>query len=249
MSLGLIDKYLSKEDSFTLLRLIDQSLKSKTYSDLHELLTQVQALIGCEAATCVLDIEERCCFSLQIGRGEAPPWLGLYFLKKMRAIFSNMMEDMLHHKFLGELLKTSVSPDEFISFWEKSFHVKSPSPRCVCLTLKEESMFCFFGKSVNCYKRASAILNTIFPHICTLFIRIYTLNNSGDQPVKKSIFSPREKEVLQWLKTGKSTWEIAMLLGISERTVKFHVSNIFLKLGAVSRTQAVAMAIEGGLID
>ncbi len=60
--------------------------------------------------------------------------------------------------------------------------------------------------------------------------------------------SKREKEVLTWSKRGKSSWEISAILNISERTVNFHVNNIMQKLNAVSRTQAVAVAIERGLI-
>ena len=69
-------------------------------------------------------------------------------------------------------------------------------------------------------------------------------------PEKKYvILSPREIEVLQWLKVGKSSWDISEILHISERTVNFHIRNIMQKLDAVNRTQAVAVAIEKGLID
>ncbi|GBE03501.1 MAG TPA: response regulator [Nitrospirae bacterium] len=60
--------------------------------------------------------------------------------------------------------------------------------------------------------------------------------------------SMREKEVLKWLKIGKSSWDISIILGISERTVNFHVTNIMSKLDAMTRTQAVAISIEKGLI-
>lgn len=56
----------------------------------------------------------------------------------------------------------------------------------------------------------------------------------------------REREVLRLL--GESNKEIAAALGISERTVKFHVTSIFNKLGADSRAQAVAIAAERRLI-
>jgi DNA-binding CsgD family transcriptional regulator len=59
----------------------------------------------------------------------------------------------------------------------------------------------------------------------------------------------REKEVLQWVRQGKSNWEIAAILGISERTVKYHVSGILNKLDVVTRAQAVAVALELGLIE
>jgi two-component system response regulator FixJ len=61
--------------------------------------------------------------------------------------------------------------------------------------------------------------------------------------------SLREKEVLNWLKKGKSSWEISTILNIGESTVNFHITNIMQKLNAVSRTQAVAIAVEQGLIN
>ena len=60
--------------------------------------------------------------------------------------------------------------------------------------------------------------------------------------------SPREIIVLLWMKEGKTNWEIAKILGLSERTVRFHVGRIFEKLDVTSRTQAVARALGIGLI-
>jgi carbon-monoxide dehydrogenase medium subunit len=60
-------------------------------------------------------------------------------------------------------------------------------------------------------------------------------------------FSPREMMVLEWMKQGKTNWEISRIIGVSERTVRFHVESIFMKLDVGSRTQAVAFAIENGL--
>ncbi|MDE3001121.1 MAG: response regulator transcription factor [Gemmatimonadota bacterium] len=58
----------------------------------------------------------------------------------------------------------------------------------------------------------------------------------------------RQKEVLNLIATGLLNKEIAGRLYISERTVKFHVSEILAKLGAGNRTEAVAIATEKGLI-
>jgi two-component system, NarL family, response regulator YdfI len=60
--------------------------------------------------------------------------------------------------------------------------------------------------------------------------------------------TPRETELLQMLAEGLPNKEIAKALGISEHTVKFHLSSIFGKLGAMSRTEAVAIGIRRGLV-
>lgn len=59
--------------------------------------------------------------------------------------------------------------------------------------------------------------------------------------------SEREKEVARVLLQGKSNKQIALELGISTRTVEFHLRNIYTKLGVESRTEAVLKLAEGHL--
>ncbi len=60
--------------------------------------------------------------------------------------------------------------------------------------------------------------------------------------------TPREIEVLRMLAEGLGNREMASRLGISDHTVKFHVSSILEKLGAATRTEAVTLGIRMGLI-
>ena len=60
--------------------------------------------------------------------------------------------------------------------------------------------------------------------------------------------TPREREVLELVAEGMSNRAIAERLGNSEHTVKFHVSSLLGKLGAVTRAELVAIAIRRGLI-
>jgi len=60
--------------------------------------------------------------------------------------------------------------------------------------------------------------------------------------------TPREREVLQMLASGLANKEIAARLSISDHTVKFHVASILGKLGASTRTEAVALGIRRGLV-
>jgi two-component system, NarL family, nitrate/nitrite response regulator NarL len=61
--------------------------------------------------------------------------------------------------------------------------------------------------------------------------------------------TPREREVLALLAGGRSSSDIAARLAVSVNTVRNHVQRIFTKLGAHSRVEAVAIAIERGLLD
>ncbi len=60
--------------------------------------------------------------------------------------------------------------------------------------------------------------------------------------------SPREIEVLRLLAEGVANKQIAWRLGISEHTVKYHISSLFNKLNASSRTEAVAIGVRLGLV-
>jgi len=75
----------------------------------------------------------------------------------------------------------------------------------------------------------------------------------GDQPLEVEAelseeITSRETDVLRMLAQGLVNKDIAARLGISEHTVKFHISSILDKLGASTRTEAVTLGIRRGLI-
>ena len=67
-------------------------------------------------------------------------------------------------------------------------------------------------------------------------------------PESPEKLTERETDVLRLLATGKANKEIALEMHISETTVKTHVSNILMKLGVPSRTQAALYAVRIGLV-
>lgn len=68
-------------------------------------------------------------------------------------------------------------------------------------------------------------------------------------PENPEALTERETDVLRLLAQGKANKEIAALLHIGETTVKTHVSNILMKLGVPSRTQAALYAVRIGLVS
>ena len=71
----------------------------------------------------------------------------------------------------------------------------------------------------------------------------------GQAPAAGPTLTPRERAVLEALARGLGNKQIAARLGVSERTVKFHVSSLFAKLGAGNRTEAVTLAARAGLVS
>jgi DNA-binding CsgD family transcriptional regulator len=60
--------------------------------------------------------------------------------------------------------------------------------------------------------------------------------------------TPREKECLLWAAEGKSSWETAEILGVSDGTVVFHLRNVMAKLGVRTKHHAVARALSMGIL-
>lgn len=61
--------------------------------------------------------------------------------------------------------------------------------------------------------------------------------------------SPREREVLQWASEGKTAWETAQLLSVSESAVNLYAARAMTKLRARTKTQAVAIAVRSGVLN
>jgi len=85
--------------------------------------------------------------------------------------------------------------------------------------------------------------------IARFFDRDATSDPKGEGQARrpKEVLTPREKEVLSLLATGRANKEIAKTLFISEMTVKSHLNSIFRKLNVTGRLQAILYAINRGL--
>ncbi len=74
------------------------------------------------------------------------------------------------------------------------------------------------------------------------------LSDDSSEPPARGPLTERETEVLDLLSKGLANKQIAAALGISEHTVKFHVSSIYTKLNATNRAEAIRAGLRGGWI-
>jgi len=84
------------------------------------------------------------------------------------------------------------------------------------------------------------MVDNLLPHVNAILNRPGFLSSPS--------FTIKQVEVLKWASSGKSHWETGAIMGISERTVKFHFDNIFKKLGVRSRTEAIRKAQIMGVV-
>lgn len=86
-------------------------------------------------------------------------------------------------------------------------------------------------------------------HLFAHFFHLRMKEVISERPVTSEFdLSPREREVLKWAADGKTAWETAQLLGVSERAIRLYTENAMNKLRAKTKTQAVAIAVKNAII-
>lgn len=93
---------------------------------------------------------------------------------------------------------------------------------------------------------------TLIIAVWNLTFNIFFMKNNSSKHIKNNAIellglSRREAEVMNHVAEGKTSREVSTILRISERTVDKHLENIYGKLGARSRTEAVALALQAGV--
>ena len=96
------------------------------------------------------------------------------------------------------------------------------------------------------WQRVAAVEREMSPSANTVVAKTRRLASAGDGT--RGV-TERERQILLWVREGKSNQQIAEVLGISPLTVKNHVQKILRKLGASNRAQAVAEALQLGVLE
>ncbi|PTT88562.1 hypothetical protein DBR42_09530 [Pelomonas sp. HMWF004] len=119
-----------------------------------------------------------------------------------------------------------------------------------------ETFFVFASQDASTPATNATRLELLLPHIHGAWQRVQAVERefggtavSVPPAIKVRGVTPREREILSWLREGKSNQQIAEQLGISALTVKNHVQKILRKLNAANRAQAVAQAMSLQLLD
>ena len=102
------------------------------------------------------------------------------------------------------------------------------------------------GEDPNLDNDAMAAIQLVSLFAASKTDALYHSRGLAPQP---SSLSPREREVLQWICAGKTSWEIGAILGLTERMINKIIGEAMVKLDAVTRNQAVVNAIRIGEIE
>jgi len=107
---------------------------------------------------------------------------------------------------------------------------------------KDNCIYVFFDQARE-FEVQHSVLGLLMPHVDAALRRVECLEVAVDDvndELNLGGLSDREHEILHWVKSGKTNFEIGMILNISPNTVKNHLKRIFQKLDVTCRAQAVA---------
>jgi DNA-binding CsgD family transcriptional regulator len=236
---------------------IHESLSCEARQDFFALLAKVQKLLGFAYSLAAMGgySNDSCGTVLaEIFDGGFPrefgrEYVSRHYFRASRVISENFRTYRL--QAWSEAWRRLHQPKEIISLCrdfgmtEGYAHGTRPLPKW-----RHGSFFCFSGPSIRRDPRTEAMLEHLTPHLHLALATVtYPAMEGKPSATGSSALSKREKEVLEWLKEGKSSWDASAILNISESTVNFHVRNVLRKLGVVNRAQAIAVAIRLGLIE
>lgn len=176
-------------------------------------------------------------------------WISAYDEQKMYLIDVTVEENFKHYKTQcwSETYNKHGNPKKLLSFAHDFNLMNGYSCGAKSFGLyRKPSMISFVWNFKEKCRYIASIIDFLTPYIhISLSNVLYTERSQ----LNCNVLTEREKETLSWIKRGKSSWEISTILNISGATVNYHVANIMKKLDVVNRAQAVAVALQLGIID
>jgi LuxR family transcriptional regulator, quorum-sensing system regulator CviR len=245
-------KNLTKNDLLILLEIIDDALNCQDMDSYKQLVLKMQLLINFESAFCIkfnlndLLAKKDAELSFTIIR-YPEEYLERYIAKSYNLIDpvgKEYLKTFDIQNWTDVMRKYKRDPGAVAAKEARDFGLKDGMTYGIPnLVTGVTTAYSFAGKSIDNDERTRFILKYAIPHLSQTYLSLL-----DKAPVQKYNLTQRELEVLRWLKEGKSSWEISMILNKSEITINFHIKNILKKLNAMNRAHAVAIALENRLI-
>lgn len=141
-------------------------------------------------------------------------------------------------------------PEEWVRVFNK-YHLKNTIAHGVLDVQRTLATYFIFSRIPGeVGEREIVLLKLLTPHLHLALVRALTTVQEFRRLASNSYeaLSDRQKQILRWINEGKTNWEIAQILEMTEKNVKYHIEQIFSKLQVRSRTQAVAKALLLGLL-
>jgi len=244
-------KKLTKKELVEMLEFVDYSLNiSQEEGSFCELINRTKTIIPQDFAICgLVEIEKKALSRVKevVNVSYPKEWMKIYFKNNYQAIdpvlrthvstFKPQIWSKTYQRDSDIDLKFLSAAQDFDLSEGLTYGIFEPKD-------STGTIISFAGSSIEPSNQQVTCLKIIVPYIHQTAIRVFRKKTIFKETGISLPLSDREVEVLNWVKLGKTNWEISAILNISERTAKFHVSNILRKLNASTRGHAVAKALE-----
>jgi len=142
------------------------------------------------------------------------------------------------------LIETSVVDSADLYKRLKQVHTRRPAIRTIVLCAPDEAAYrdaALAGGATRVVSRENAAdLLKAIDFVCAL---------RDDSPNDRPRLTRRELEILRLVARGRTNRQVAQMIWVTDQTVKYHLANVYRKLGVGSRTEAVDWAFRNGLTD
>jgi len=238
---------LTRSDYKAVLDLVTSLVNVKSISAFSEMLVNAKYLLGFDNVTLSeVVFDKNCTINLVFTDNEYLKDINSLTVSNPEVGESRVLQEMLNGQ---EVIKS-----ESLSYFNKALGKIVSLPEDyddrryhILCRLNKETMtadvISFVNISQKCSEKFDAISGYLHTHLMSTFVRIMSVREGETEKL-----SEREESVLTWLKHGKTSWEVAKILDITENTVNFHIKNIKRKLNATNRQHAVAIAIAKGIV-
>ncbi len=245
---------LTRSDALSLLELAHECLRCTTEVDLRLLIARLRQVLPFECAVCAwgemrAGLEKGSDATGLVDVGYPPGYLEVYFengYQRHDLVLWDVFATRKPQNFVTVERRHPDGHRNVVRRLDRDFGLLDGWAYGVVNADGEfSSMFFFAGRQSERSGRAAAVLEHAVPHLSEAVKRVL----GGRVATRHYGLTSREIEVLNWIKEGKSSWDISVILGISERCVNFHAGNAVRKLRAANRTHAVAIAASKGILE
>jgi len=106
--------------------------------------------------------------------------------------------------------------------------------------------FAFSNFDQRMMNKFRTMMQILGPHLHLAYMRATAWADHGQAVPKQLALTDREEEIMRWVAEGKTNWEISMILNVSLNTIKFHLKNVYQKLGGVENRWAAVAQWQNG---
>jgi len=106
--------------------------------------------------------------------------------------------------------------------------------------------FAFSNFDQRLLHKFRTLMQILGPHLHLAYMRATSWADHGPPRTNPPTLTDREQEIMRWVAEGKTNWEISVILHVSLNTVKFHLKNVYQKLGGVENRWAAVAQWQNG---